>query len=96
MKEKQKSQTDWNRIDNMTDEEIDFSDIPPVTDEMFDRGFFYRGTEAFPTSNQTAVPIFNDVVEFFKKRRIHYTFEIDKVLRDYIAVEKARENEASG
>jgi len=29
------SRTDWARIDAMTDEEIDTSDIPPLTDEFF-------------------------------------------------------------
>ena len=29
--------TDWARIDAMTDEDIDFSDIPPITDEMYKR-----------------------------------------------------------
>lgn len=29
------SRTDWNRIDRMGDEEIDTSDIPPLTDEFF-------------------------------------------------------------
>jgi len=29
------SETDWARIDAMTDEEIDTSDIPPLTEEFF-------------------------------------------------------------
>jgi hypothetical protein len=29
------SKTDWARIDAMTDDEIDTSDIPPLTDEFF-------------------------------------------------------------
>lgn len=29
------SRTDWARIDAMTDEEIDTSDIPPLTEEFF-------------------------------------------------------------
>jgi hypothetical protein len=32
---KKKSQTDWARIDRMTDDEIDTSDIPPLDDEFF-------------------------------------------------------------
>lgn len=27
--------TDWDRIDRMTDDEIDTSDIPPLDDEFF-------------------------------------------------------------
>jgi hypothetical protein len=33
---KKKSQTDWDRIDRMTDDEIDTSDIPPLTDAFFE------------------------------------------------------------
>jgi len=29
-----KSQTDWQRLDAMTDEDIDFSDCPEITSEM--------------------------------------------------------------
>ncbi|HEX8194888.1 MAG TPA: hypothetical protein VF571_01640 [Pyrinomonadaceae bacterium] len=32
---KNTSQTDWARIDAMTDEEIDTSDIPPLDDSFF-------------------------------------------------------------
>jgi hypothetical protein len=31
------SRTDWARIDAMTDEDIDTSDIPPLTDEFFSK-----------------------------------------------------------
>ncbi len=31
------SGTDWERVDALTDEEIDTSDIPPLTEEFFKR-----------------------------------------------------------
>jgi hypothetical protein len=31
------SETDWARVDAMTDDEIDTSDIPPMTEEFFAR-----------------------------------------------------------
>ncbi len=34
------SRTDWARVDAMTDEEIDTSDIPPLTDEFFRNATF--------------------------------------------------------
>ncbi len=34
---KKKSETDWARIDAMTDDEIDTSDIPPLDDAFFER-----------------------------------------------------------
>ncbi len=34
-KKKITSETDWNRVINMTDEEIDTSDIPELRDDFF-------------------------------------------------------------
>ena len=31
------SRTDWDRLNQMADEEIDYADIPPLTDEFFAR-----------------------------------------------------------
>jgi hypothetical protein len=31
------SRTDWSKIDAMTDDDIDKSDIPPLTDEFFSK-----------------------------------------------------------
>ena len=33
-----KSQTDWEKLDSMTDKEIDFSDLKEVTPELFAQG----------------------------------------------------------
>lgn len=43
-----KSETDWKRIDAMKDEDIDLSDIPEVTAEMFARGIVRRGLKPVP------------------------------------------------
>ncbi|MFN6571328.1 hypothetical protein [Dendronalium sp. ChiSLP03b] len=32
---KNTSRTDWNRIDTISDKDIDTSDIPPLSDEFF-------------------------------------------------------------
>ena len=40
---KKKSETDWARVDRMTDDEIDTSDIPPLDD-----AFFERATKVLP------------------------------------------------
>jgi hypothetical protein len=34
---KKKSETDWARVDRMTDDEIDTSDVPPLDDAFFER-----------------------------------------------------------
>jgi hypothetical protein len=37
------SGTDWKRLDAMTDQEIDFSDCPEVTAEMWKRAIVRKG-----------------------------------------------------
>jgi hypothetical protein len=37
-----KSKTDWARIDAMSDEDIDFSDCPEITPEMFAKAIVRR------------------------------------------------------
>ena len=39
---KHTSRTDWDGLANMTDEEIDYSDIPPLTDAFFERAQLFR------------------------------------------------------
>jgi hypothetical protein len=44
------SETDWSRIDAMTDEDIDTSDIPPLSEE-----FFAKARLRIPVSSLTVV-----------------------------------------
>ncbi len=39
-----KSETDWQRLDAMTDEEIDLSDCPEITPEQFAKAVVQHGT----------------------------------------------------
>lgn len=40
-----KSQTDWTKIDAMTDQDIDFSDCPEITSEMLSKATIRRGNK---------------------------------------------------
>lgn len=59
------SRTDWSRIDAMTDEDIDTSDIPPLTDE-----FFEKATLRMPISavNTVAIQIDSKTLEWFQSK----------------------------
>src|SRR4051794_5805189 len=72
------SRTDWERLDNMTDEEIDYSDIPPLTD-----AFFARAKLVLPN----AVPLDPDVLDWFRQHDPNYAAQINNILRQYIAVQ---------
>jgi len=77
----QKSETDLKRLHEMRDEDIDFSDIPPITPEMFARGVVRRGLK--PVTELTFL-IDSDVVEWFKKQGRGYQTKINSLLRAYM------------
>jgi uncharacterized protein (DUF4415 family) len=76
---KRTSRTDWDRLDKMTDEEIDYSDIPPLTDE-----FFMRAKLVLPD----AVELDPDILTWFRKQRRDYSVLINQVLRQYIELQE--------
>jgi hypothetical protein len=43
------SRTGWSRIDAMTDDDIDTSDIPPLTDEFFSKAKLRMPSSPLPT-----------------------------------------------
>jgi hypothetical protein len=43
-----KSQTDWARVDALKDDEIDFSDTPEVSQQMFARAIVREGLKPVP------------------------------------------------
>ncbi len=73
------SRTDWDRLNSMTDEEIDYSDIPPLTDELFDRARL---------DLPNLVELDPDVLAWFRKQRRDYPALINEVLRQYIELQE--------
>ncbi len=53
-----KSETDWQRLDTMSDEEIDFSDCPEVTPEMLAKAKIRRS----PRQAQVTLTLDSDVL----------------------------------
>ncbi len=76
------SKTEWARIDAMSDDEIDFSDIPPITDEMWERGVWRKGVNE--KNGRHLIVVDNDVIEFFKKQKGDYKETINRLLRNYV------------
>ncbi len=80
----EKSQTDWARIDAMTDEEIDLSDIPEITEEMWAKGVWRKGLKPTANKSQLTLRIDQDVIEFFKAQGRGYQTKINQLLRAYM------------
>jgi uncharacterized protein (DUF4415 family) len=76
---KRPSETDWARIDSMSDEEIDTSDIPPLGDE-----FFARAQWRMPR-RKTAVTLSvdDDVLKWFEAQGAEFQQRINAALRIY-------------
>jgi uncharacterized protein (DUF4415 family) len=77
-------QTDWKRIDAMTDEDIDFSDIPEVTPEMFARAVLRRNFKPIPRKKQLTLRVDSDVVDWYKQQGPGYQTRINSLLRAYM------------
>ena len=78
-----KSGTDFERLDAMTDEDIDLSDIPEITPEMFAKGVVRRGLNPI-TKRQLTLRLDSDVIEWFKEQGEGYQTRMNALLRAYM------------
>lgn len=83
-----KSQTDWARVDAMKDDDIDFSDTPEVSPEMFARAVVRRGLKPVPRKAQLTLRVDSDVLEWFRKQGQGYQTKINALLRAYMDAHK--------
>jgi uncharacterized protein (DUF4415 family) len=73
------SETNWERVDQMTDGEIDTSDIPPLDD-----AFFARAELRLPRGKVPVVMSLDaDVFQWFKSQGAEYQSLINTALRIY-------------
>jgi uncharacterized protein (DUF4415 family) len=79
-----KSRTDWKRVDALTDKQIDFSDIPEVTPEMFARAVVRRGLKPVPRKEQLTIRVDSDVLEWYRRQGPGYQTRINALLRAYM------------
>ena len=79
-----KSQTDWQRLDAMTDEDIDLSDCPEITSEMFAQAVVRRCLPTSKTKAQVTLRIDSDVLAWFKSQGRGYQTKINALLRAYM------------
>lgn len=84
-----KSQTDWERVDALEDKDIDLSDVPEVSAEMFARAIVRRGLKPVTRKAQLTLRVDNDVLEWFKEQGQGYQTKINALLRAYMEAHKA-------
>jgi uncharacterized protein (DUF4415 family) len=87
----QKSQTDWDRVDKLRDNDIDFSDTPEVTPEMFAKAVLREGLKPVVRKTQITLRIDEDVLTWFKNQGRGYQTRINSLLKAY---KEANQNES--
>lgn len=78
------SLTDWERLDAMQDEDIDLSDAPEITPEMFARAVVRRGLKTPPGKQQITIRLDEDVLQWFRAQGEGYQTRINALLRAYM------------
>ncbi|GMR17931.1 MAG: BrnA antitoxin family protein [Gammaproteobacteria bacterium] len=77
---KKKSQTDWDKVDDLSDKEIDTSDIP-----LLDKEFFKNAELHMPTRKKSiTVRLDSDVLEWFREQGKGYQTKMNAILRTYM------------
>lgn len=78
------SQTDWQRLDAMSDQDIDFSDCPEVSPEQFSKAVVRKGLSPAKNKAQVTLQLDRDVLEWFKSHGQDYQDQINALLRAYV------------
>ena len=81
------SRTNWAALEAMSDEEIDYSDIPPLTEE-----FFENATLRLPAKQaRNLIQLDPDLMEWFQSQGADYKTLIKSVLRRYVENQSDRQ-----
>jgi uncharacterized protein (DUF4415 family) len=79
-----KSQTDWNRLKAMKDNEIDLSEAPELTPDLFAKSVVRRGLKPVIKKEQLTIRVDSDVLDWYKKQGTGYQTRINALLRAYM------------
>ncbi|AWB69227.1 3-oxoacyl-ACP synthase (plasmid) [Saccharobesus litoralis] len=81
------SKTDWKRLSDMPDSDIDMSDIDELGDD-----FFNHAELRMPAKKSVTLRLDEDVLTFLKSEGQGYQTRINKLLRNYMDVQLHRAN----
>lgn len=87
MKEKRRgSRTNWKRVDEMSDEKIDYTDNPELDDH-----FWKNAKLVVPKKKERlSMRIDSEVLAWFKERGKGYQTMINSVLKSYVDAQKSQ------
>jgi len=79
-----RSRTDWRKLRKQRDNEIDCSDIAPLSKE-----FFAKATLRLPQPKSSiSIRLDPDILDWFKRQGRGYQTRINAVLRMYVAAQR--------
>jgi uncharacterized protein (DUF4415 family) len=76
-------------VDALKDKDIDLSDVPEVSPEMFARAIVRRGLKPVSRKAQLTLRVDNDVLDWYRKQGQGYQTKINALLRAYMDAHKA-------
>lgn len=79
------SKTDWGKVEQMTDEEIDFSDIPPATSEQMAKAVPLGRLFPELVQRQNVVALDDDVAEWAKQQSTARQADFAQVVNRFFA-----------
>jgi len=86
---KHRGQTDWERIDTLTDREIEIAVASDPDSELLDEAFWARTRVVEPQQKKAiSLRVDQDILEWFKKTGKGYQTRMNAVLRAYVETKK--------
>ena len=79
------SRTNWEKVDALTEEEIDTSDIPLLTEELFSKSKWWKPI----TSLNVVVQVDSDTLAWFQSQGENYEKKMAAALRIYAQAHKS-------
>ncbi len=79
------SRTNWEKVDSLTEEEIDTSDIPPLTEEFFSKSRWWKPVELL----NVLVKVDPNTLAWFQAQGEDYEQKMAAALRIYAEAHKA-------
>ncbi len=75
------------KMDAISEQQIDYTDIPEISDQWFLQAARAKEMK-IPTKNQISLRVDADILEFFKSHGSRYQTRINAVLRAYVEAHK--------
>ena len=79
-----KSLTDFKRLDELDDKDINFSEVPEIPPSKFARGIVRSGLKPIPPKKQLTLRVDQDVLAWFRAQGRGYHTRINALLRAYM------------